>query len=306
MGKTYDVIVVGAGPAAWSAAIFAVRAGMSVLVVGVDSESGLADASDVRNFPGFPEGISGRTLLDNMIVQAKNQGVLYKKQEVTHTEEADGIFMVKTSDLSELRASNLILAHGANYIKANLPGEKEHNGKGVHYCALCDGPIYKGKKVVVLGNANLAAEEAMELSAYVSEVQIVSQSPQVNFSEGYKGLLESKGMQVTLSRVKEIKGDGDIAKSVLLEDGSEISFDALFIALGVASSLDFARQLGLEVAGDFIKVDESMRTSNPKVRAIGMARGGLNQIVKSVGDGGIAAVDLIKSVKGLPSYIDHT
>jgi len=306
MDKTYDVIVVGAGPAAWSSSIFLVRAGMSVVVIGVDNDSGLADAADVRNFPGFPEGISGRVLLDNMIVQARNQGVTHEKQEVTHIEGKEGLFVTKTANLTEFRSNNLILAHGANYIKANLPGEKDYSGKGVHYCALCDGPIYKSKKVIVLGNSNLAAEEAIELKAYVNDVQIVSHSPQVNFSEGYKQLLDSKGIKVTLSRVKEIKGDGNLAKSVVLEDGNEIDFDALFIALGVASSLDFARQLGLETVGDFIKVGPEMKTSNAKVWAVGMARGGLNQIVKSVGDGGIAAVDLVKSAKGLPSYIDHT
>jgi len=306
MNRSYDAIVVGAGPAAWSASIFLVRAGMSVLVVGVDNESGLADASDVRNFPGFPDGISGRTLLDNMIAQAKNQGVVYEKQEVTHTEEINGNFLTKTANLDEFTAKNLVLAHGANYIKANLPGEKEYSGKGVHYCALCDGPIYKGKSIVVLGNSNLAAEEAIELSAYVKDVRIISHSPAVNFSEGYKNILDSKHVSAVTVRIKEIKGDGAKANSVITETGETINFDALFIALGVASSLDFARQLGLEVAGDFIKVDADMRTSNEKVWAIGMARGGVNQIVKSVGDGAIGAVSIIKTSKGLPNYIDHT
>ncbi|MBI1838751.1 MAG: FAD-dependent oxidoreductase [Candidatus Colwellbacteria bacterium] len=141
MSKIYDVIIVGAGPAAWSASIFLVRAGMSTLVVGIDNESGLADAPDIKNFPGFPDGISGRTLLDNMIVQAKNQGVIYEKQEITHIDETDGVFKLRTANLSEFAANNLILAHGANYIKANLSGEKEYAGRGVHYCALCDGPI---------------------------------------------------------------------------------------------------------------------------------------------------------------------
>ncbi|MBI1838752.1 MAG: NAD(P)/FAD-dependent oxidoreductase [Candidatus Colwellbacteria bacterium] len=157
-----------------------------------------------------------------------------------------------------------------------------------------------------MGNSNLAAEEAVELAAYVNSVGIVSHNPEENISSAYKNLLTSKNIGLTLTRVKEIKGDGGLANSLVTEKGETISFDALFIALGVASSLDFARQLGLETSGDFIKVDNNMRTSNAKVWSVGMARGGVNQIVKSVGDGGIAAVDIIKSVKGLPNYIDHT
>lgn len=306
MENLYEVIIVGAGPSGWSASIFLVRAGISVLVVGLDNESGLAYATDVRNFPGFPDGISGRMLLDNMITQAKNQGVIYEKQEVTHTEAVNDNFIIKTANLDKFSAKYLILAHGANYIKANLPGEKDYVGKGVHYCALCDGAVYKGKNVVVLGNSNLAAEEAIELAAYVSSVKIISHSPAVNFSEGYKELLTNKNVSVLITRIKEIKGNGATANSLVTESGETINFDALFIALGVASSLDFARQLGLEVSGDFIKVDADMRTSNGKVWSIGMARGGVNQIVKSVGDGAIAAVHLIKSVKGMPNYIDHT
>src|SRR3989344_8962653 len=110
---------------------------MSVLVIGVDNESGLADATDVRNFPGFPDGISGRMLLDNIIAQAKNQGVVYENQELTHVKEINGALVVKTANLNEFQAKSLVLAHGANYIKANLEGERKYAGKGVHYCAMC-------------------------------------------------------------------------------------------------------------------------------------------------------------------------
>ena len=305
MNRSYDAIVVGAGPAAWSASIFLVRAGMSVLVVGVDNESGLADASDVRNFPGFPDGISGRTLLDNMIAQAKNQGVVYEKQEVTHTEEINGNFLTKTANLDEFTAKNLVLAHGANYIKANIPGEKEYRNKGVYYCATCDGPLYKGKEVIVLGNGNLAAEEAIELVTYAKSVKIVSNNPEVNFSAGYANLLSSKNVEVIKARAKEIKGN-EFADSLVLDNMDVLSLEGLFIALGTASSLDFARQLGLEVTGDFIKTNEGMLTNNENIWACGMARGGINQVTKSVGEGTTAAVNVIKSLKGLPNYIDHT
>lgn len=306
MENTYDVIIVGAGPAAWSAAIFLVRAGISTLVIGRDSESGLADAADVRNFPGFPDGVSGRMLLDSFMTQAERQGVLHVEDEVTHTEKQGEGFIVKTSNLSEFIAKYLILAHGANYIKANLPGEKEFVGNGVHYCALCDGPIYKDKDVMVLGNGSLAAEEAAELSENSKNVKIITHSPQKNISPAYEEFLKSKNIGVQIGRAKEIKGENGKAISLIFEDGKEEKFDGLFIALGIASSINFAQKLGLELNGNFIKVDENMRTSVSGVWSIGIGRGGVNQIVKSVGDGGIAAVDIIKVAKGLPTYIDHT
>jgi len=302
-----DVIIIGAGPAAWSAATFLVRAGISTLVVGLDEQSALADATEVKNYPGFPDGISGRTLLDNFIEQGIKQGVTFVHEEVVHAEKQErGTFLVRTATRKEFFAKNLILAHGANYIKANLPGEKEYAGKGVHYCALCDGPIYKGKSIVVLGSGNLAAEEAVELAEYAKEVKIVSHSPKANFSTEYVAILKEKNIEAITRRVKKISGDNTKANSITLDDGSAISFDALFVSLGVASSQMFAQKLGLELAGDFIKANENMRTSVNGVWAVGMARGGLNQIVKSVGDGGIAAVDAIKKIKGLPSYIDQT
>ncbi len=306
MENGYEVIIIGAGPAAWSAAIFLVRAGISTLVIGKDSESGLADAADVRNFPGFPDGVSGRMLLDSFMTQAKKQGALHVEDEVTHTEKQGEGFIVKTSNLSEFIGKYLVLAHGANYIKANLPGEKEFAGNGVHYCALCDGPIYKDKDVMVLGNGSLAAEEAAELSVYCKNVKIITHSPQKNISPEYEEFLKSKNIEVTLGKAGEIKGENGKAASLILENGSEVKFDGLFIALGVASSMNFAQKLGLELKNNFIKVDQDMRTSVSGVWSIGIGRGGVNQIVKSVGDGGVAAVDIIKVAKGLPNYIDHT
>lgn len=306
MDQNYDVVIIGAGPAAWSAAVFLVRARISTLVIGRDSESGLADAADVRNFPGFPDGVSGRMLLDSFMAQAQKQGVIHVEDEVTHTQKQGEGFIVKTSNLSEFVAKYLILAHGANYIKANLPGEKEFVGNGVHYCALCDGPIYKDKDVMVLGNGSLAAEEAAELSENSKNVKIITHSPQKNISPEYEKFLKSKNIEVQIGKAREIKGENGKATSLILEDGKEEKFDGLFIALGIASSINFAQKLGLELNGNFIKVNENMRTSVSGVWSIGIGRGGVNQIVKSVGDGGVAAVDIIKVAKGLPNYIDHT
>ncbi len=305
MDTSFEVIIVGAGPAGWSASIFLSRAGVKTLVIGKDEESGLSYAADVRNFPGFPDGISGRTLLDNMIEQSVHEGVIYEHDEVTHIEEREGLIFVKTASLKQFSAKKLILAHGANYIKANIPGEKEYRNKGIYYCVTCDGPLYKNKNTLVLGNGNLAAEEAVELAAYAKSVKIVSNNPEINFSVGYADLLSSKNIEIIKARAKEIKG-GEFAATLVLGNDMNLPFEGLFIALGTASSLDFARQLGLEIEGDFIKINQGMLTNNENIYACGMARGGINQVTKSVGEGTTAAINIIKSLKGLPNYIDHT
>lgn len=302
----YEVIVVGAGPAAWATAIFLVRAGIKTLVIGQDEMSGLADASEVWNFPGLTEAVSGRTLLDRFIEQGTKQGAEFMHKEVTHVEKtSDGNFLVKGADLSEYKGKVLVLAHGANYIKANLPGEKELVGKGVHYCSLCDGPLYKGKSVIVLGNGNLAAEEALQLFAYAREVKMISQATDFGFSPEYAVALQEKGIAYERGRIKKIQKQEGALGIIMIDDGMQLA-DALFISLGIASSISFAQKLGLELNGDFVKVDEHMKTNVENVWAVGMARGGVNQIVKSVGDGGVAAVNIIKTIKGLPQYIDHT
>ena len=284
MAESYDVIIVGAGPAGWSAATFLARAQVKTLVIGDMAQSGLADASEVLNYVGFPKGISGRELLLRMQEQAVGQGATFVSGEVVHIEPR---FTVKTADAQELSAQNILLAHGANYIKINLPGEAELAGTGVHYCALCDGPLYKGKEVLVLGNGNYAAEEAIQLAQLGVKVRMLTHAPVANFSVAYQDLLQKHNIAITIGRADKVEA-------------------GTFIALGVASSHAFAQKLGLEMNGNFLKADENGRTNVPGVWCAGLARGGVNQVAKSVGEGASAAVNIIKTMKGLPQYLDHT
>ncbi len=291
----YEVIIVGAGPAAWSAATFLARANIKTLVIGDPAQSGLADAAEVWNYPGFPKGISGRELLEQMQEQAVSQGVTFLSGEVVHLEPTNQLtsqptnqFLVRTAKRQDFFAEKILLAHGANFIKTNLPGEKELVGKGVHYCALCDGPLYKGKSVIVLGNSNLAAEEALQLAGMGVKVEkIITHSQAANFSLEYRKLLEEKNIPIEIRRVEKVE-------------------PITFVALGVASSMTFAQKLGLEMSGNFLKADENGRTNVTGVWVAGLARGGVNQVGKSVGEGAVAAVDMIKSIKGLPQYLDHS
>jgi thioredoxin reductase (NADPH) len=302
----YEVVIVGAGPAAWSTATFLVRANIKTLVIGDPAQSGLADAAEVWNYVGFPKGISGRELLEQMQKQATNQGATFLLSEVTHVEKQKGKFFVRTAERKEFTCAQLVLAHGANFIKVNLPGEQELVGKGIHYCALCDGPLYKGKQVIVLGNSNLAAEEALQLASMgVKITKIVTHAIGPNVAPEYQELLDKQGITVEIGKAEKFESGIEI--SIRKKDGVvQEKVDAVFIALGVASSAVFAQKLGLEMNGNFLKADENGRTNVAGVWVAGLARGGVNQVGKSVGEGIVAAVDIIKVAKGLPQYLDHT
>ena len=287
----YDVVIVGAGPTACSAGLFLARAGVTTLIIGDPAQSGLMDAAEVWNYPGFPVGITGKDLLTQMRESAIKQGAIFLQAEVTHTEKKAGGFLIRTATQEEFLAQRLVLAHGANFIKTNLPGEQELVGKGVHYCALCDGPLYKGKEVVVLGNGNMAAEEALQLVGMGAKVKkIVTQATAAHMTPAYQAALAEKNIPVEIGRMTEITLD----------------HTPLFIAIGVASSVTFAQKLGLEMNGSFLKADDRGRTNVAGVWVAGLAKGGVNQVAKSVGEGAVAAVDIIKELRGLPQYLDHT
>lgn len=313
----YDVVVVGAGPAAFSAATFLARSSLKTLVIGNPEQSGLADAASVWNYPGFPQGVSGTELLKHMREQAVAQGVIFLPGEVTHVQhhatphagvlKKVSMFVVKTADTKEFFADKLLLAHGANFIKTHLPGEAELAGQGIHYCALCDGPLYKGKEVVVLGNSNLAAEEALQLAGMGALVKkIITHAVAANIAPEYQKLLNAHGIPVEIGKAERF--EPGVATTIRRKDGDVTRHTAagVFIALGVASSMTFAQKLGLEMNGNFLKADEHGRTNVAGVWVAGLARGGVNQVAKSVGEGAVAAVDIIKAVKGLPQYLDHT
>lgn len=323
--RQYQVVIVGAGPAALCAGTFLARANITALIIGDPAQSGLADAAEVWNYPGFPKGISGRELLNSMREQAVGQGAEFLLGEVTHVEKVNteqhshilknmrmsGMgFLVRTAKREEFYAERLLFAHGANFIKTNLPGEKELVGKGVHYCALCDGPVYKGKSVIVLGNSNLAAEEALQLVGMGANVEkIITHAIVPNISLEYQKLLDEKKIAVEIGKIENFEREKDrLSTAIRYPDGTmrPHSTQGVFIALGVASSLTFAQKLGLEVNGNFLKADENGRTNISGVWVAGLARGGVNQVGKSVGEATVAAVDIIKAVKGLPQYLDHT
>ena len=285
--KGFDIIVIGAGPAGVSAALYAKRANKDVLVL-YHGVSQLEKAHKIDNYYGFPNGIEGAQLYRNGIIQAINLGVEVEEKEVLGVEmSADRTYTVKTKEDSFVAAA-VIFATGNKKIRPNIKGVKEFEGRGISYCAICDGFFYKDKDVAVLGNGDYALSEANELKNIAKSVTV--------FTNGLPAP-ETEFRAVT-EKISEIKGEMKVS-CVVLENGEEVPVDGVFIAQGVAGGADFAKKLGVKADGDNIKTDEKMRTNLKGVFACGDLTGDLYQVSKAVCDGakaGLAAVEYIKNL----------
>ncbi len=283
----YDIIIIGAGPAGISAALYAKRANKNVLVV-YYGESQLEKAHLIDNYYGFDGGISGADLYNGGIAQAKNLGVDVINEEVLHiTMNADMNYEVKTAD-NEYVSKALILATGNKKLRPNIKGVAEFEAKGISYCAICDGFFYRKKTVAVLGNGDYALSEAADLENIAEKVYILTNGAPAPETDKY---------EVITKKLEEIKGDMKV-RSVAFDDGSELELDGVFIALGVAGGADFAKKLGIALDGDNIKVKDDMSTNIPGVFSCGNITGGLLQVCKAVYEGaeaGLSAVNFLKS-----------
>ena len=281
----YDVTIIGAGPAGISAALYAKRANLNVLVV-YFGKSNLEQASKIDNYYGFADGISGKDLFKEGIKQAENLGVEVKKLEVLGIEPTGEAFNVKTES-ENFETKTVIIATGNRKVKPNIKGIKEFEGKGISYCAICDAFFYRNKNVAVIGNGKFAINEATELSHVASKVIILTdglEKPECDF-------------EINCKKIKEIIGEEKVSE-VEFEDGSKMPIDGVFVALGEAGASDFAKTLGIIQDGDNIKTNEKMETNVPGVYACGNITGGLLQVCKAVHEGakaGLSAVNIVRA-----------
>ena len=298
----FDVIVIGAGPAGISAALYAKRANLNVLVL-YHGESQLEKARQIDNYYGFEKGISGPDLYKAGITQAKNLGVEVTDAEVTNLQMASESSYTVTSTAGEYEGKALIIAPGNKKLRPNLKGLVDFEGKGVSYCAVCDGFFYRKKKVCVLGNKLYALEEALHLANMAESVTILTNGADEKEitalleTEKAKGGAAEKITLVT-GKLSELQGDGRV-QSLLFEDGSQLPVDGFFVALGSAGGADFAKKLGLTLEGDSIKTDEKMATNARGIYSCGNVNGGLLQVCKAVYEGGLAGLSAVEYVRGL-------
>ncbi len=287
----YDIIIIGAGPAGISASLYAKRANMKTVVI-YKGTSNLERSTKIENYYGFPKGIDGKSLYNNGIKQAQNLGVELKTSEVTGIEYIQGGFNVKTLQ-DEYSGKSVIIATGNKKITPNIKEIKEFEGKGISYCAICDGFFYKGKKVAVIGNGEFAYSEAKTLSNVAGEIIILT--------NGEKATSINNEFEVNSKKIKEIAGKEKVQK-VIFEDSTETNIDGIFVALGEAGANDFAKTLGIITENDNIKVNENMETNVKGIYACGNITGGLLQVNKAVFEGakaGLSAVEYVKSIENL-------
>ncbi len=285
----YDVIIIGAGPAGISAALYAKRANKNVLVL-YSGETQLEKAHKIDNYYGFEGGIGGKELYENGIKQAEALGVEVVNEEALNvTMTASMSFEITTSD-KKYEGATLIISTGNKKLKPDIKGVEEFEGRGVSYCAVCDGFFYRKKSVAVLGNEAYAVSEAEELKNIVGSVVILTNGQTAP---------ETDEFEIITKKIKEFSGEQRLGK-IIFEDNSELELNGVFIAQGVAGGADFAKKLGIVTDGSNIRVKEDMSTNVPGVFACGDVTGGLLQVCKAVYEGaeaGISAVKFLKSKK---------
>jgi len=282
-----DVLVIGAGPAGVSAAIYAKRAGGNVTIL-YNGEPSIVRASKIDNYYGFEEGIDGKTLYHTGIKQAKNIGIDVKEEEVLDIKKEGRIFFVETEN-NNYEAKSVILATGKKKLRPDIKGVSELEGKGVSYCSICDGFFYKNKNVAVIGSGKFAIKEADNLQNIVSTVTILTNGEKIEYSSNHN---------IDTRKIKEIHGEGKV-ESIEFEDGDLSYIDGIFIAIGEAGGIDFAKRLGFATKNDFVIVEDDMRTNIDGLYSCGDVTGGLLQVCKATYEGakaGLAAIQYSKKI----------
>lgn len=286
----YDCIIIGKGPAGISTAIYISRSNLKCLVVGKD-ETALKKAKSIENYYGFESPISGEELFRRGINQAKNQNIEIKNDEVLDIEYLNNSYLVKTVN-NEYETKTVVLATGKNRKMSNILGENKFIGKGISYCAICDGYFFKNKNIAVIGSGEYAIHEAGILQNVSDKVTI--------FTNGGK-LPENRSIEiknVIEGRIDAIRGDKKV-ENILLNDKRSIPVDGVFIAQGIASSIDFAKKLGIILENNNIVINDNMETNVPGIYAAGDCTGGLLQISKAIYEGAKCGLSIAKKLKNI-------
>lgn len=307
MKKEYDCVIVGAGPAGITAAIYLARAQLRCLVIGKWKLGNLYKAHIVGNYPGFPKDVSGAFIIEEMIKQGQRFGAEFLEEEIINaTKKSDKNFVVKTDTTKEFNAKTLILCPGKAYKMSNVKNEKELTGKGVSYCVTCDGLFFKDKKVAVLGSKNLAAGEALELLTYTKDITIFTNGREPEINEILVKELKKNKVNIKKEKVVEFKvGVNGFLEYLVFDNGEREKFDGVFIALGTTSALNFATKLGLDVVDTNLKIDLDGKTNSVGIWAAGDCTGSNAQAAVSAGQGCNAAISVIKYLKGKNVYLDY-
>lgn len=296
-----DVIMVGAGPSALAAAVYTTREDIDTVLYEKGVIGGLAAITDqVDNYPGFPDGIEGLKLAGQLEKQAERFGAHIEFGDVSAIRDEDGVKVV-TVDGSDVRAHAVLIATGSDYNKLGIPGEAEYYGRGVHYCATCDGAFYREKRLVVVGGGNSAVQEALFLTRYTTHIDLLVRST-IKASEVLQRDLEEQVKAGTITvhlgttPTEIVTTDSRVTSVEAIKDGEQISFetDGIFVFVGLKPNTQFLAGTDIELDEQgLIKTDQHLQTSMSGVFASGDVRSGATmQIASAVGEGATAALSI--------------
>ena len=294
--KRYDMVIIGGGPGGYTAALYAARAGLKTIVLEKLSAGGqMALTSQIDNYPGFPNGVDGFELADNMQQQAERYGAETELAEVTALHLDGDSKRIETTE-GDFEAKTVVIATGANPRPLGVANEQQLTGKGVHYCAHCDGMFYRGKTVAVVGGGNSAVADALHLSRLAKKVYLIHRRDSLRAEKIYeKALQDAENIEFLWnSTVSELLHEGRLngirVQNVQTGEERELVLDGLFISIGRSPATSLVKgQLKLDQAG-YILADETTHTSLPGVFAVGDVRTkALRQVVTAVADGAVAA-----------------
>ena len=283
----YDVIIIGAGPAGISASLYTRRANLKTLVLYSDKSS-LEKTDKIENYYGFEDGVDGKELYFSGIKQTEKIGTDVKKEEVVNIVNEDKKFRITTSK-NKYMSKVVILATGNKKNKPQIDGIDRLEGKGISYCAICDGFFYKNKSVAVLGNSKYALSEVNDLINVVKDITVLTNGKD-------KPEIRDDRIKLEAKKIKKIEGKEKVEK-IKFEDGSKMNIDGIFIAEGVAGSAEFAKKMGAFIKQNKIIVNENMETNIKGLYACGDCTGGILQISKAVYEGTVAGLQAIKYLK---------
>ncbi len=305
----YDLITVGGGPTALTAAIYAARDGFDVLVIersGLGGQAGITERLD--NYPGFPIGVTGAEFAERVIEQAKRFGVeLLSAQNVVRVgNDEDGAHFVETDSGNRYRCNAVLIATGSTYKRLGVTGEDDYIGAGVHFCATCDGPFYKGKEVVVVGSGNSAVEEAAFLTRFCPKVTILARGSQLSANKvASDKALNSPEMEVRFNtEVIEFKGENNHLTTIVTKNNKtgevqELPMTGAFIFIGLSPNSAPFKDVAKINANGFIMTGIDFQTSTEGIFAAGDVRlGSTKQLVSAAGEGAAAAIAIREHLRG--------
>ena len=294
----YQLVIIGGGPAGLTAGLYAARAKLQVVLLEKGAPGGqVMNTYWVDNYPGFPEGISGMELAEKMAAQAQRFNLPTRLGEVQSMDLAGPVKKIRLIDGETMTSRAVILATGARPNQLGIPGEKELTGRGVSYCATCDGPFYRDMEIAVIGGGDTAIQEAVHLTRFAAKVTVIHRRDELRATKVIqeKAFANDKIEFLWNSIATEVLGDHEVTglriKNTLSGEDAVLAVQGVFVLIGIRPNNETLPFDQLDNDGGFIKTDQEMRTSQPGVFAAGdICSKEVRQIVNAAGEGAVACI----------------